>query len=51
MWYPKCQSGFSAAGCCICSPNCINGMTDIGVSCAKKSYGRGVGTPMKCASG
>lgn len=43
--YPKCRSGYHAFGCCICSPNCPAGMTDIGVSCQKNgSYGRGVGT-------
>ena len=51
MWYPKCASGFYAFGCCVCSPNCINGMPDIGVSCQKSSYGRSAGTPMICASG
>ena len=50
MWYPRCREGFHAAGCCICSPNCVNGQTDIGVSCAKKSYGRGAGVPMICRS-
>jgi hypothetical protein len=50
--YPKCRAGFHAAGCCICSPNCVDGMNDIGVSCAKKSYGRGVGTvPTRCQGG
>jgi len=48
MWYPKCKVGFHNVACCICSPNCINGMTDIGVSCAKKSYGRGAGNPLTC---
>lgn len=52
IWYPKCRAGFHAAGCCICSPNCPAGMPDIGVSCTKKSYGRGVGTvPTSCAGG
>lgn len=50
--YPKCRSGFHNVGCCICSPNCPAGMTDIGVSCAKRSYGRGVGTvPTRCPGG
>ena len=49
--YPKCKDGYHAVGSNICSPNCINGMTDIGVSCSKKSYGRGAGVPMKCAAG
>jgi len=50
MWYPRCRSGFYAAGCCICSPNCPSGYTDIGVSCAKQVYDRGVGKMPKCAS-
>jgi hypothetical protein len=41
--YPKCKSGFRAVGCCTCSPKCPGGMTDIGVSCKKKTYDRGVG--------
>ncbi len=41
--YPKCQSGFHAVGCCVCSPTCPDGMNDIGISCGKNSYGRGVG--------
>lgn len=44
--YPKCRSGFHAAGCCVCSPDCPSGMTDIGVSCQKRSYGRTAGTPL-----
>ncbi len=51
MWYPTCRAGFSPAGCCICSPNCPASMTDIGVSCAKTSYGRGVGKVPGCAGG
>jgi len=51
IFYPKCKAGFSKVGCCICSPNCPSGMTNIGVSCAKPSYGRGAGVPMKCAAG
>jgi hypothetical protein len=41
MYYPKCRSGYSAFGCCICrpsAPNCgalgYNGGIDL--SCAKK---------------
>lgn len=44
--YPKCKSGFYAAGCCVCSPSCPSGMTDIGVSCQKRSYGRTAGRPL-----
>jgi hypothetical protein len=52
IYYPKCRAGYHAVGCCICSPNCPTGQTDIGVSCAKKSYGRGVGKPLStCPSG
>lgn len=50
--YPKCRSNFHNVGCCICSPDCPSGMTDIGVSCAKASYGRGAGTvPNQCQAG
>ena len=48
--YPKCRQGYVNHGCCICSPRCPSGMKDIGVSCAKKSYGR-VGIPRKCKTG
>ncbi|EAR97486.1 hypothetical protein TTHERM_00437350 (macronuclear) [Tetrahymena thermophila SB210] len=44
--YPKCQQGFHNFGCCICSPDCPSGTVDIGVSCTKPVYGRGVGFPM-----
>jgi len=50
IWYPNCRPGFDNVGCCVCSPDCQDGMTDIGVSCQKKSYGRGAGTPLVCAS-
>jgi hypothetical protein len=46
--YPKCRKGFYPVGCCICSPGCQRGQRDMGVSCAKRTYGRGVGVPMKC---
>ena len=52
IFYPKCKPGFHNVGCCVCSPNCTGGMTDIGVSCAKKSYGRGAGAvPNRCQGG
>ena len=54
IWYPKCKANFHAAGCCVCSPDCPQGMTDIGVSCQKQSYGRGAGEPLAmgvCAPG
>jgi hypothetical protein len=44
--YPKCRANFHNVGCCVCSPNCPNGMNDIGVSCAKTSQGRTAGTPV-----
>ena len=43
--YPKCKSGYHAVGCCVCSPDCPAGMSDIGISCGKESYDRGTGTP------
>jgi hypothetical protein len=52
MWgliaYPKCDKGYYPFGCCICSPICPNSMVDIGVSCTKQTYGRGVGRPLMC---
>lgn len=50
IWYPKCKEGFHNFGCCICSPDCQDGQIDIGVSCQKKSYGRGAGKPLGCPS-
>ena len=50
LWYPKCDDGFHYFGCCVCSPDCPSDMPDIGVSCQKNSYGRGVGKPLGCAS-
>jgi hypothetical protein len=38
LWYHKCKHGFHPVGCCVCSPNCPDGMIDIGVSCQKDSY-------------
>jgi len=49
IWYPRCRANFHNFGCCICSPNCPAGMTDIGISCAKKTYDRGVGKLPICA--
>ena len=48
LYYPKCMDGYYAFACCICSPKCPDGMTDIGVSCAKSSYGRTAGKPLQC---
>lgn len=50
--YPKCKENHVKQGCCICSPACPPGYQDIGVSCKKPSYGRGVGLlPTGCANG
>ena len=46
IYYPRCKPGFHSVGCCVCSPDCPPGQPDIGVSCAKKSEGRGAGTPL-----
>ena len=51
IMYPKCKKGFKPFGCCVCTPICPSGMTDIGVSCQKLSYPRTAGKPMKCALG
>jgi len=51
LWYPKCKSGYHNVGCCVCSADCPSSMTDIGISCQKQSYGRGVGVIMGCAPG
>jgi hypothetical protein len=51
LCYNSCRDGYYAAGCNVCSPRCPAGTTDIGVSCQKGSYGRGVGKPMTCGSG
>jgi len=51
MYYPVCRAGFKEFGSNICTPICPSGMTDIGVSCAKPSYGRGVGKGATCKVG
>ena len=48
LYYPKCKSNYHNFLCCICSPDCPSDMVDIGVSCAKNSYGRGAGIPLQC---
>lgn len=37
MYYPKCKPGFHNFGCCICSPDCPENYTDIGLFCLKPS--------------
>jgi hypothetical protein len=52
IFYPRCRAGFHAFACCVCTPDCPAGMTDIGVSCQKQSTWRAVGTvPTVCAAG
>jgi|GEM_PF-1782787 len=49
--YPKCKAGYKAFGSNICTPKCPGGMRDDGAFCAKRSYGRGVGKPLRCPAG
>lgn len=52
LFYPKCKEGFKAVGCCVCSPVCPSGWTDIGVSCTKPATARGIGIiPDTCKGG
>ena len=32
-WYQMCPPNYHSVGCCICSPNCPMGMTDLGFKC------------------
>ncbi|KAG2448394.1 hypothetical protein HYH02_006286 [Chlamydomonas schloesseri] len=49
--YPKCRAGYRPFGCCVCTPQCPDGMVDSGVSCLKQSYPNGAGFPLGCAPG
>lgn len=49
LCYPKCSSGYSGVGP-VCWKSCPAGFADDGAFCRKASYGRGVGTPLTCAS-
>ena len=51
LWYPKCPAGYTAKGCCLCSPNCPAGMGDEGQQCSKESYSRQNPHPMICPQG
>jgi hypothetical protein len=52
LWYPYCRPNYYNFGCCICSPQCPDDMLDIGISCQKGSYQRGLGTiPASCPAG
>jgi len=48
MFFPKCRNGYHNLGCCLCSPDCPQEMSDLGVACAKNSYSRGKGEPLIC---
>lgn len=43
MIYAQCRSGYRAIGSNICSPVCPSAYTDIGASCKKPVYDRGMG--------
>ena len=55
LYYPTCRDGYDNEGCCICrQKSCPEGYNDDGATCrrdvhiyAKKSQGRGAGTPPK----
>ena len=49
--YPRCKAGYKAFGCCECSPKCPSYTIDIGISCQKKTYDRGIGRLRKCGPG
>ena len=55
IWYPNCKTGYKKSGLLICSPDpvqCPLGFLDIGVSCEKPVYDRGVGViPNACGAG
>lgn len=51
MFYPRCRAGFSNVGSNICSPVCPAGFRNDGAFCAKESYGRTAGEPMRCRAG
>ncbi len=59
LYYPTCERGYEAIGCCICrEKRCPSGYIDDGALCrkdahiyAKHTYGRGAGSPMSCSGG
>lgn len=53
MVYTGCPSGYETAPALnfLCSPKCPSNTIDIGISCMKKTYDRGVGKLMSCAPG
>ena len=46
LMYPKCKAGFHNVASNVCSPDCPATWEDIGVSCKKPSYDRGIGQPL-----
>lgn len=48
--YPKCDPSYHAVGCCVCSPDCPPGTTDIGVSCHKRPVFSTI-KPLTCGPG
>ena len=51
LHYPKCKTGTSPFGCCLCKPSCPQGWEDIGVSCKKPNYAREVLPLTECPAG
>lgn len=51
MWFTKCKPGYKPFFCCACNPTCPGMAADIGVSCAKKSYLRDLGSAFTCRPG
>ncbi len=49
LWYPPCKENYRAAGT-MCYYNCPEGMKDVGVSCEKGRYQRGVGKVLGCTN-
>jgi hypothetical protein len=51
LCYPKAKDGYNCT-LSTCFKQCPDGMAEAGISCTKKSYGRGAGTtPNQCPSG
>jgi hypothetical protein len=53
MVYSTCPANYEQAPVItnLCTPTCPPGMTDIGISCQKNTYDRGVGHLMQCDGG
>ena len=48
LCYPKPDDGYTCSAT-ICTKDCPTGMRNDGLYCAKRSYGRSVGSPMDCS--